>query len=176
MSLTASVCAIYSNDHRATWQMGGKVPVTNVMPDETAVTELPNGDLLINSRPISGNLRLSARSADGGLNWTPALTVSSLMDPQCEGSLLTTDYDNSSIVFFSNNPMTTRTKLTIRISKDNGFTWTPQMLIDPVNIYTAYSDLSRINSQQLGIAYEAGKKSYYETIRFKSYMVGSLSN
>ncbi len=173
---TWGVYMLYSDDHGLTWKSGNMAGQTMVAGGETSVAQLSDGSLLLNSRAVSGNNRLSARSTDGGVSWSNLQVEKSLLDALCEGSLLAVNFNNSKMLFLSSVEATTRTNLTIKVSKDDGSSWNSKLVVDKVNPFTAYSDLSIINSQQAGVLYEAGKSSLYESIRFKTFMLSDLSD
>ena len=162
---------LYSDNHGASWKKGAMVNQRSTAANETTVAELTDGSLILNSRGTSITNRLSARSTDGGITWTPLQIETSLTDPQCEGSLLSASFSNSNVLFFSNNEATTRTNLMISESKDDGSTWEKLLAVKPG--FTGYSDLSKISDQQLGILYEYGATAPYRSIRFKAYTMAN---
>ena len=90
--------------------------------NESAVVELSNGDLLLNMRSYHGrNRRAIQRSHDGGLTWSPLEFDETLIEPVCQASLISLGRGR---LAFSNPAATTRTRMTLRLSKDDGATWT----------------------------------------------------
>jgi sialidase-1 len=94
-------------------------------------------------------------------------------DPVCQGSVLNIHYQKRNILFFTNPAThTERKKLTLRISNDQGKTWTRSLLLVPGD--AAYSDLSRIGDNTLGCLYEKGSDGgiYFLTLDYSSLMKG----
>ncbi|MBK7099074.1 MAG: exo-alpha-sialidase [Sphingobacteriales bacterium] len=58
------------------------------------------------------------------------------------------------MAFSNNNSTTTRQNLTLRISFDEGDSWTKNILVDYDGSSTAYSDLVMIGDTKIGILYE----------------------
>jgi sialidase-1 len=55
--------------------------------------------------------------------------------------------------------------MTIRASTDAGVTWRPVHTVD--GLPAAYSDLVRLDDSTVGLLYETGDFSAYETITFR---------
>ena len=97
--------------------------------DEAALTQLPNGSVLLNSRhtasPKEG--RAVAVSNDGGDTFGPLGYDKTLISPVCQASIVS--FDNAT--YFSNPASTKgRNHLTIRKSTDNAHTWTSELLVE----------------------------------------------
>ena len=78
---------IYSDDKGETWHLGGIMDVDYT--NESTVTELSNGDLMLNMRKQSDTekYRMVSTSTDGGLTWT-SCKYTTLKEPICQGSIL----------------------------------------------------------------------------------------
>ncbi|MFT3824189.1 MAG: sialidase family protein [Chitinophagaceae bacterium] len=162
-----SAYMIYSDDHGATWTAGNTADPASFTPNETTVTELSDGKLLLNSRCSGKNFRVSAISEDGGTTWTTVQGEYALIDPVSQGSLLSYTYNNAYTLFFSNAASTTRVNMSITTSKDNGKSWTKRFVVNTGQ--SAYSDIAIVSDTLVGIAYETGTANPYELIRFESY-------
>ncbi|HAD11606.1 MAG TPA: exo-alpha-sialidase, partial [Saprospirales bacterium] len=79
----------YTDDHGKTFQLGGSVPVPG--SNEAIAAEIPGGGLLINCRNQAGQprRRIQAWSSDGGATWQNAASHPDLVDPVCQGTMLT---------------------------------------------------------------------------------------
>lgn len=153
---------IYSDDSGQTWQLGGSTPQHQV--NECAVAELPNGDLLLNMRNYdrdSKNRKISM-SKDGGITWSDLKNDKTLIEPICQGSLLS---DGQRLYFSNPASQESRENMTLRISNDNGKSWKRQIAVNQGP--SAYSDLVKIGKDQIGILYEGGIESPYEGIAFE---------
>ncbi len=157
---------IYSDDHGATWQIGG---VAEEKTNESAVVELPSGELVLNMRSYHGrNRRAVQRSRDGGLTWSPLQFDDALIEPVCEASMIRVGRR----VVFSNPAATTRVNMTVRLSRDGARTWSRSRTLwtGP----SGYSSLAALRSGATGILYERGDRGPYERIVFESFAIDSL--
>ena len=141
----------YSDDAGATWKRGTKVPQTDLLQlNEVQVTETSDGSLYLNSRRWKGaNFRKVSWSKDGGETWTPAQDDINLPDPTCQGSLLR--LDDHTIAFL--NPVgPKRANGTLRLSHDDGRTWSSSQIIFP-GLF-AYSSMALLKDGRIGVLYE----------------------
>lgn len=153
---------IYSDDRGENWHIGG---IAADKTNESAVVELKNGDLLLNMRSYHGrNRRAIQRSRDGGLTWSPLEFDETLIEPVCQASLISLGRGR---LAFSNPAATTRTRMTLRLSKNDGATWTSTRLV--YEGPSAYSSLARLRNGAIGLLYEKGSKSPYEAIVFQLF-------
>lgn len=167
-----SAFTMYSDDHGATWQLGGVVPAAGFLPSETTVAERSDGKLLMNSRCTGKNYRISSLSDDGGETWSAMRAEYPLTDPVNQGSLLSHTLNNEYTLFFSNAASTTRTKMAITTSKNNGENWAKRYIVNPGQV--AYSDLVIVSDQSIGITYETGIVNPYELITFETFPLDSF--
>jgi sialidase-1 len=160
----------YTDDHGGTFHLGGSVNIPG--SNEATATELSNDRLMMNIRNQRGDIRrrIVALSNNGGQTWDTAYYDKNLPDPVCQGSILTVGKKKgNNILAFCNAADTgRRNNLTLRISYDDGTTWTRNYPIDrdavTSNIdYTAYSDIVKLASHEIGVLYE---KDDYRQIVF----------
>jgi sialidase-1 len=147
---------IYSDDHGATWQLGGVTPRDRV--NECEVVELDKGRLLLNMRNY--DKRVPARqicvSDDGGKTWKNQKHDPALIEPTCQASLRRyrwPERDQHGILLFSNpaDPKL-RERMTIRASYDDGESWPVARLLHEGS--AAYSCLVVLPDGQIGCLYE----------------------
>ena len=96
--------------------------------DEAAVTQLPNGSVLINMRSLSGSRlgRAVAISSDDGSTFGPITHDERLVSPVCQASLVSF----GGATYFSNpSSHFSRSRLTIRRSSDSTATWSRELLV-----------------------------------------------
>jgi sialidase-1 len=164
---------IYSDDAGATWKIGGVTPTISLNPNESTVAELNDGRLLLNMRVSNNNnLRMKSISTDAGLTWSTPVNAISLVDPVCQGSLLSTKVTTGTPLFFSNPSSTSRSNMMIKMSTDGGETWAKSLTV--YSGTAAYSDLVEIEANQIGILYEAGITRSYEGIAFRNVAASEL--
>lgn len=123
--------------------------------NESSAAELSNGWIMMNSRDQSGKTRarIVSISKNNGSSFDTVSVDTTLVDPVVEGSLLSATIDGRHYLFFSNPANAhTRSQLTLRVSTDDGKTWEHSRLITDGR--AAYSDLSLIDKDMIGIVYE----------------------
>lgn len=155
---------IYSDDHGKTWAIGG---VHQGYTNESTVAELADGRIYQNMRSYKKeNRRRVSYSNDGGLTWSDDTTDDTLIEPVCQGSVLThTPKDSEdSVLLFSNPASPKRERMTVRLSRDGGATWPTSWLL--YEGPSAYSDLVSLPDGRIGCLYERGEKGAYESIVF----------
>ena len=161
---------IYSDDRGTTWRIGG---VAEDKTNESAVAELKDGSLLLNMRSYHGkNRRAVARSRDGGLTWSAVELDDTLIEPVCQASLIAAvpaGRKPDGRLLFSNPAATTRTRMTVRLSEDDGRTWNASRVL--YEGPSAYSSLAMLRSGAVGVLYESGERQPYERITFARFDV-----
>lgn len=155
------VFALYSEDHGKTWRRGGEVPGCG--GDENQVAELADGALLMDIRQKKEPHRWLSESRDGGRTWgapRPGVSVT-----PCCCSLLRWSYPAEqgprSILLWSGPLGPGRNKLGLRVSKDEGKTFSEGRLIS--NGPAAYSALVVLKDQSVGVLWESGN---YKALTF----------
>jgi sialidase-1 len=153
---------IYSDDGGTTWKVGGSAgPDCN----ESAVAELSGGSLMLNMRSYAGkNRRAVSISRDGGLSWSDPVLDDTLVEPVCQASLIRFGKGKKAVLLFSNPADTKRVNMTVRLSRDDGKTWTGAMRIHAGP--AAYSNLVELDGRTAGLLYERGARGTYERITF----------
>lgn len=169
--LKHGVFVIVSEDHGRTW----KTLPTPVKPaDESKIIELNDGTWMINSRVNGSGARWVHRSSDQGKTWQSEKDMQ-LIDPSCNGAIVryssTADGASKNRLLFSNaNSAGGRKNLTIKISYDEGRTWSEGKVVDPGN--SAYSDMTVLADGSIGILYEPG----HQEVRFTRITLEDLTD
>lgn len=160
----------YSDDHGRSFQLAASLPFPG--SNESTAAMLDNGGLLLNARNQSGTprVRIVARSKDGGSSWDSVYFDHQLPDPVCQGTLLNAGKirGRNVLLFCNAGDSMGRDQLTLRISRDEGRTWTRSILIDKDPMprknhdYTAYSDMVMTAKRETAVLYE--RNNYSEIV------------
>ncbi|MFG2824748.1 exo-alpha-sialidase [Kitasatospora sp. NPDC048365] len=156
---------IYSDDHGTTWHAGASA-ATGV--NENKAIQRGTGKVVQNMRSNAGGNRWYATASDTGAAdvASPYGTAwnSGLLDPGCNGDeisyLKPTDVDAahnpllSSVAVHSNVAATSRTDLTVRVSRDDGASWPHEVLLAAGG--SGYSTTAVLNNGTIGDLYEIG--------------------
>jgi sialidase-1 len=163
---------LISDDHGKTWKRSQPIkPGCN----ESQVAELPDGKLIMNMRSYNKkNCRAISFSSDGGETWSEIRHDPQLIESVCQASLLDYgDYQGKRMYLFSNPAVPfLRTHMTIKVSFDSCRNWSNSRLI--YHGPSAYSCMAVFNNKHIGILFECGKDTAYETIRFTGLHPGEL--
>jgi sialidase-1 len=163
---------LISEDHGKSWRMGQQIkPGCN----ESQVTELNDGTLLMNMRSYNGKFsRAVSLSTDGGETWSAIRHDGQLTESVCQASILAYgNYKGNPLHLFSNPAVPSgRTHMTINTSCDNCKSWSNRRLIHTGP--AAYSCLTKLKNGQVGLFFECGKKNAYETLRFINFSAKEL--
>lgn len=165
-------CVLTSDDHGAHWKRGANVPFAS---DESQAVELSDGRLMINMRSDVGkSCRDVAISEDGGETWKTQYWDTTLNECPCQASIVRysrADGGGKSRILFANPDnsgakygVVERTKLTVRISYDEGKTWPVKKLVHAGP--SSYSSIVRLPDGGVGVVFEGGEKHRREWIRF----------
>ncbi|MEV0317914.1 sialidase family protein [Streptomyces sp. NPDC050658] len=168
---------LLSDDLGRNWRIGYIDDNTDgyVNVNETTAAELPDGRLYFNTRndsPSPGT-RADAHSRDGGQTLVrPFRPQAGLVGPVVECSVL--QLRTPDVLLFS-GPADPgfRALMTVRRSRDGGTTWQDAYTVD--GLPAAYSDLVRVDDDTVGLLYETGDFSAYETITFRRIPVVALA-
>jgi len=142
-----------SDDHGKTWFLLD-TPIKE--GNESKVIELIDGSWMINSRINEGGIRYSHLSTDEGMTWKtkPERT---LTDPGCNASIIRytsveDGYKKNRLLFSNANNNENRKNMTIKLSYDEGKTWTKGKTIYSGS--SAYSSLTVLKNGEIGLFFE----------------------
>ena len=150
-----------SPDHGKTWRAYGK-PVKK--GDECKVVELRDGSWMINSRWRGGGRQIHV-SKDRGMTWKSRYDTA-LEDPKCNAQIMR--YGDR-LLFSNCKSPTRREQLHLRVSRDEGATWSDGLCVEPKG--AAYSDMTILPNGDVGVVYEGAG---YNTIVFTTVPEASL--
>lgn len=153
----SAAATIYSDDHGKTWQAGDLcLPNEGDFgdPNETTITELSDGRVMLVSRSVSkANRKLVTTSPDGATGWTTPVFHDQLWEPICMAGIVAHPSKPGTLIY--SNPHTRnlekdgtevpagrgkRENLSIKLSRDDGKTWPINKTLEPGK--SAYSDLA----------------------------------
>jgi sialidase-1 len=173
---------LYSDDHGNTWKFGAPV---SEFSDESQVVELANGRLMLNFRGDMGmSCRGVALSENGGETWLPVHWDQALNECPCQASMirysLAATEGKDRLLFANpdnageNYGVVDRTKMTVRLSYDEGKTWPVKKLIHAGP--SSYSSMVRLPDGDVAIVYEGGEQHRREWIRFTRFSLAWLTD
>jgi sialidase-1 len=150
---------MYSDDGGESWKIGGEMKGP-YLSNECQAAEIGPNVVLLSARGF-GLRRLQAYSHDGGLTFGPTEVVKDLPEPLegVEGSIL---YHPASGQLVLSNPSEAnwlgfRYNMSIHLSKDQGKSWQPYLVLDKGAV--AYSALSLLPDNRVGILYEQSNQT-----------------
>lgn len=149
--------AIWSDDGGSTWQSGETVEAAQgVFPNESSITELESGGVLLNARAAGGvGKRVQAVSNDGGQGWTGFEVRSDLPDPVCHAGLTRLRFESASlpgVILLSMPSPSGRQDGVVRVSVDDGRTWSGPFGV--AKGYFGYSALTPLGNGEVALVYE----------------------
>lgn len=162
--------SIYSDDHGKTWQ-AGELCLPNEgnfgNPNETMITELSDGRVMLVSRSVSKmNRKLITTSPNGATGWTQPVFHHQLWEPVCMASIVAYPSRPGTLIY--SNPHTLahdkygkevpagrgkRQNLCIKLSQNDGKSWPVNKVLDSGK--AAYSDLAVLPDGTVLCLYEA---------------------
>ncbi len=173
VNLNSGMHIFGSDDHGETWFL---IDTPIAPADESKVVELVDGSWMVNAR---GNDKKGVRyihtSSDEGKTWTTKAEPQ-LTDPGCNASIvrytaIKDGYTKNRLLFANANSEKGRTNMTVRVSYDEGKTWS-----DGKTIYkgpSAYSSLTILKNGDIGLFFE---KDEYTANVFTSFSLEWLTD
>ncbi len=165
VNLKRGLSIFASDDHGETWYLID----TPIKPaNESKVIELSDGRWMVNSR-VNGKekIRYVHISSDKGKTWETR-PEPQLPDPACNASIIRYSAksagDDKDRLIFSNANDTSRKNLTVRISYDEGETWSEGKVIYPGG--SAYSSLTKLANGDIAVFFEKDGYKNHEVVVF----------
>jgi len=161
-----------SRDRGRSWNLVTESPLDP--GDESKVVELVDGRLMVNCRVNGHGFRWVHRSDAGGTTWQ-GHSAHSLVDPGCNASIIRytsvrDGFAKNRLLFSNANSFAGRKNLAVRISYDEGQTWSDGKVIDPGP--SAYSSLTICRDGTIGVLYEPG----HQEVRFVRFTLEDLTD
>jgi sialidase-1 len=161
------VFAIFSDDRGKTWQRGAMVPGEGV-GNENQLVELADGRILMDVRQRGGPHRWMATSRDGGKTWSEARPGETVTPVACAIERLAL---SPSRIVWTGPKGNKRADLVLRVSSDEAKTFPEEHLV--YEGLAAYSDLTRLGDNTVGILWERGVERGYQFITFTRFDLGA---
>lgn len=161
-----------SDDHGKHWNL---IDTTIKPADESKIIELADGTLMINSRVNGIGMRYIHTSTDNGNTWT-SKPDTQLIDPGCNASIIryssiNEGADKNRLIFSNLNSKDARENLTVKISYDEGKTWSKGKTIYSGS--SAYSSMTILKNGDIGLFFE--KDDYTKNV-FVSFSLAWLTD
>lgn len=172
VNLNSGLHVFGSNDHGNSWYFID----TAIQPgDESKIVELTDGSWMINSRVNGSGIRFVHISKDEGKTWE-SKADSSLIDPGCNASIIrytskNDGFDKNRLLFSNAKTIKNRENMTVRISYDEGLTWSEGKTIYKGG--SAYSSLTILKNGDIGLFFE---KDEYTENAFVSFSLDWLTD
>ena len=165
----------WSDDHGESWTIGGINPWIGC--NELMAVELEDGSVMVNARAYVDGAPAGLRAvmvypfdAQGNIRMTPGALDPQLVTPTVASSIIRYGWakDGQGILLFSgpDHPHQ-RVNMTVRLSRDDGRTWSAGKTVDPGP--AAYSDLVVQEDGLVGLLYERGNEGGIYYARFKGW-------
>lgn len=152
----------YSDDAGKTWSIGAAIGSGT---NESKCVELSGGAIMQNMR--NGPTRAIALSNDGGVTFGPVTHDAALIDASCNAGIARYLRKHRDLLLFTNAADTKRQNLTLKVSADQGKTWTPGRVLHSGP--AAYSTVLGLRDGSVAALYECGETSPYTKIRFDRF-------
>ena len=126
------ISTLYSRDNGVSWQMGEIMlgDSSTPSPNETELALTSDGCVYLNAR-TKEHCRAVSYSSNGYNGWTPLRPDRTLTDPCCFGSTVSYCENGRNVLLFANcDSETERKNVTVRISFDDGKTWSHKKVLD----------------------------------------------
>ncbi|MEV5974189.1 sialidase family protein [Streptomyces sp. NPDC051921] len=176
--------ALLSDDGGRAWRIGyvDEEYEGAVNANESTVAELPDGRLCFNARDQHGTApgnRAGSRSGDGGETLDGPYAPRPSLDgvPVVQGSLLaveeTVSRPRGLLLFSGPSVPTARAAAALWTSTDGGRTFAPAVTLS--RRPAAYSDLVGVDARTIGVLYETGTRTPYESVVFRRVPLAALT-
>ena len=167
----------YSDDHGTTWKASESA---GIKMGESKVVELEDGSIMINMRSKHHLKRRAINiSKDNGTTWGKYSHESGLIEPTCNASIIRytsvkDGFKKSRILFSNPANENKRRNMAVRISYDEGKTWSPPKVVHSGP--AAYSSLTVLHDGSIGLFYERGNIRADEKITFAKFTLEWLTD
>lgn len=142
--------AVRSHDGGHTWS--SEPYIVDEDADESKIVSSADGTLLMSIRNRRKGNRKFARSTDGGKTWATPEVNSTLRDPACNGDIIV--LPDGRLLHSLNDSDSKRHCISLFISDDHGKKWDKLIELTPPGVLAAYSAMTLIDPNTLGVLTE----------------------
>ena len=165
-----------SDNHGDSWSL---IDSPFMPGDESKVVELSDGSWMVNSRVNKMKARFVHITNDKGKTWQ-SYPENQLTDPACNAGILlypklVSGLDHDLLLFSNANSDSARENLTLKVSIDQGQTWSKGIPIYPGK--SAYSEMTILADGSIGLLFE--KDNYQDNVFVKvskKRLLGEIMN
>lgn len=161
-----------SKDHGKSWFF---LDSALAPADESKIVELSDNSWMVNSRANNKGFRYEHISNNEGKTWVTK-PETKLIDPSCNASIISHKFikngiEKNVLLFANANSATERENMTVRLSYDDGKTWSEGKTIYSGS--SAYSSLTILKNGDVGLFFE---KDDYKNNVFVSFSFDWLNS
>ena len=164
---------LYSDDHGKTWHAG---KLLDAGTDENKAVPLASGQVVQNSRDVDGGRRLLSTSEDGGRQFGSPTPAPDLPDPgvNADEIRVAPEKNDSRLLFSNPADSRERKKLTLRISCDNGDSWSGSSVLHSGP--AGYSTMAMLPDGRVGVLAERGDSEPTGKLTFSAVPLGEIGS
>ena len=164
---------LYSDDHGKTWHHG---KVLGAGTDENKAVPLSTGQVVQNSRDVEGGRRLLSTSENGGLAFGSPTPIRDLPDPGINADEIRVhpQGDDSRLLFSNPADAQERKKLTVRLSCDNGESWSSGSVL--YSGPAGYSTMAMLPDGRVGVFAEHGESESHGKLTFNALELDEIGS
>lgn len=168
------ISTLFSLDNGESWQLGEILTSTDsaISPNETSIACTFDGRIYLNAR-VHGTRRAIAYSENGYYGWSKLTIDKALIDPRCFGSCAAYDHNGKKALLFANcESENSRDHITVKLSLDNGTSWTSKYLISEKS--GGYVEIAVDNSK--GTIYVLYEEDFGKSCRLTAFDLECFEN
>ncbi len=173
---TLSNFVYYSDDNGETWNVSQRAKLGG---DESKVTELNDGTILMSIRRQGKGPRYYTKSTDGGITWGEVSEWAEMLEPNCNGDIIrytsvSDGYEKNRLLHSIPNDAVSRRNVSVFVSYDEGQTWPVKKAICPTG--SAYSSLTILPDGTIGAYVEENNNTDNMSLYYNNFSLEWLTD